>query len=180
MRGNHQLIKRVSLVFTIVAVVVTAVLICANHNWSPIKAGAKADHILVEKAARRLTLFSGADPIKSYTIALGRSPTGHKLEEDDNRTPEGIYFIDGRNSDSACHLALHVSYPQAGDKAAAKKRGVSPGGDIMVHGIQNGYGWLGALHRSGDWTAGCMAVTDFEIDEIWRTVPNGTKIEIRP
>jgi murein L,D-transpeptidase YafK len=142
--------------------------------------GTRADRILVEKAARRLTLFDGLTPLKQYAIALGRSPVGPKQREGDGRTPEGTYFIDRRKSNSAFHRALHVSYPSVADTTKAAGVGFSPGGDIMIHGLRNGLGWLGAIHRSADWTAGCIAVTNAQIEEIWQAVPNGVPIEIRP
>jgi murein L,D-transpeptidase YafK len=140
----------------------------------------KADKILVEKGARRLTLFSGGRKLKEYHIALGFSPIGTKEREGDGRTPEGIYTIDFHKPDSAFHRALHVSYPSAGDNARAAESGVSPGGDIMIHGLPNGLGTLGAAHRLRDWTAGCIAVTDPEINEIYSSVNDGTPIEILP
>ncbi len=96
------------------------------------------------------------------------------------KTPEGIYKIDDRNPRSSFHLALHVSYPSDEDKARAAERGVPAGSEIMIHGIRNGLGWIGAFHRMHDWTIGCIAVTDEEIEELWRVIPNGTPIEIRP
>jgi murein L,D-transpeptidase YafK len=96
------------------------------------------------------------------------------------KTPEGIYKIDGRNPQSDFHLGLHVSYPSDEDTARAAERGVSAGFDIMIHGIQNGRGWIGAFHRVNDWTAGCIALTDEEIEELWRVTPDGTTVEIRP
>jgi murein L,D-transpeptidase YafK len=129
---------------------------------------------------RRLTLIHDGHPIKSYRIALGSNPIGPKTRQGDRRTPEGIYVIDSRTAASGFHRALHVSYPSAADRVAAKRAGVDPGGDIFIHGIKNGLGWLGATHRLVDWTAGCIAVTNAEIDEIWRLVPNGTNVEIRP
>jgi murein L,D-transpeptidase YafK len=140
----------------------------------------KADKILVEKGARRLTLFSAGRKLKEYRIALGFSPMGPKEHEGDGRTPEGIYTIDFHKPDSAFHRALHVSYPSAEDNARAAEAGVSPGGDIMIHGWPNGLDALGATHRLRDWTAGCIAVTDPEIDEIYSSVNDGTAIEIRP
>ena len=139
-----------------------------------------ADHVLIEKGARRLTLFAHGRPLKVYAVVLGRHPEGPKREEGDDRTPEGDYTIDGRNPDSAFHLSLHVSYPNALDRERAEQLGVPPGGDIMIHGQPNGDGWIGAIHRTGDWTRGCVAVTDAEIEEIWRLVPDGTPVEIRP
>lgn len=137
--------------------------------------------VLVEKGERRLQLL-GADGtvLKSYTIALGGDPLGHKQREGDGRTPEGRYTIDWRNPQSAYHLSLHISYPDQDDTRRANERGEDPGGMIMIHGMRNGLGWLGSLHQYVDWTDGCIAVTNAEMDEIWQLVPNGTPIEIRP
>jgi murein L,D-transpeptidase YafK len=139
-----------------------------------------ADRVVVAKADRTLTLYRGAQVLRTYKIALGRNPTGPKEEEGDGRTPEGVYVIDGRHAQSAFHRSLHISYPNAGDRRRAAGRRVRPGGAIMIHGLPNGLGALGAAHRLRDWTEGCIAVTDDEIEEIWRMVPNGTRIEIRP
>ncbi len=139
-----------------------------------------ADRVLVEKAAHRLSLLRGGRVLKVYRVALGRGGAGAKTRQGDDLVPEGIYSIDSRNAGSAFHRALHVSYPNAADRARARKQGVEPGGDIMIHGLPNGYGWLGGAHRVRDWTRGCMAVTDAEIEEIWRLVPNGVTVEIRP
>jgi murein L,D-transpeptidase YafK len=139
-----------------------------------------ADKILVEKAARRLTLFSKKTALKSYPISLGSSPEGPKIAAGDGKTPEGAYRIDGRNSKSQFYLALHLSYPNKEDRARARRLGVNPGGDIMIHGMKNGLGWLGRLQRLSDWTAGCIAVTNEEMEEIWRLVKEGTLVEIRP
>ncbi len=139
-----------------------------------------ADRVLVEKQGRRLTLLSKGEVIKSYKIALGKNPVGPKERLGDNKTPEGIYVIDSRNGKSAYHLSLHISYPNEQDRKRAKKLGVSPGGDIMIHGLKNGFSWVGASHVDVDWTNGCIAVTDQEMEEIYRLVPNGTVIEIRP
>lgn len=117
---------------------------------------------------------------KKYYIALGRSPIGHKRREGDGRTPEGLYRVDSRKLGSAFHLALHISYPNSRDMDAARKKGINPGGAIMIHGLRNGLGWVGRLHRVVDCTAGCIALTDWEVEELWRAVPDGTPIEIRP
>lgn len=140
----------------------------------------KADRVIVEKGARTLTLFRDGTALKTYRVALGQAPVGHKEEEGDGRTPEGLYQIDFHKADSDYHLALHISYPNARDTERANLRGVLPGGDIMIHGLRNGTGAIGAAHRLRDWTAGCIAVTDDEIEEIWRAVDDGTPIEIRP
>ena len=139
-----------------------------------------ADRIVVEKAARTLSLYRDGQLLKTYRVALGRNPKGHKERQGDSRTPEGTYVIDFRKPDSRFHRALHISYPSAEDRRRARARGVHPGGDIMIHGLPNGTGAIGAAHRLRDWTDGCIAVTNEEIEEIWRLVPNGTKIEIRP
>ncbi|HEX2967012.1 MAG TPA: L,D-transpeptidase family protein [Syntrophorhabdaceae bacterium] len=139
-----------------------------------------ADKVLIEKKERRLTLLSRGEVIKTYKIALGGNPIGPKERRGDNKTPEGMYVIDSRNRDSQYHLALHISYPNEKDKKRARDLGTSPGGDIMIHGIKNGYSWVGSSHTEIDWTKGCIAVTDDEIEEIDRFVPNGTVVEIRP
>jgi murein L,D-transpeptidase YafK len=105
---------------------------------------------------------------------------GKKQQQGDGRTPEGEYRLDYRNPNSSFHNALHISYPQSDDVAIARKLGVNPGGLVMVHGMKNGFGWLGRLARVIDWTDGCVAVTNREMDEIWRAVPDGTKIILRP
>ena len=140
----------------------------------------RADRVVIEKAAHRMTLFDGDRAIRSYDIALGHGGLARKTRQGDGRTPEGRYQIDSRNPQSHYHLALHISYPEARDVKAAAALGASPGGDIMIHGLPNGLGAIGSLHRSSDWTAGCIAVTDAEIEEIWRSVPDGTPVEIRP
>jgi len=138
------------------------------------------DRILIEKNARRLMLISQGEVLKSYDIALGGNPIGPKERQGDNKTPEGTYVIDGRNKDSRFHLSLHISYPNERDKKRAKELGVSPGGDIMIHGIKNGFSWVGDAHTAVDWTKGCIAVTDEGIEEISKLAPNGTIVEIRP
>jgi murein L,D-transpeptidase YafK len=138
-----------------------------------------ADRIVIEKHDHRLTLFRGATPLKTYPVALG-SQSGRKQCEGDHRTPEGMYVVDSRIARSAFHRALHLSYPNATDRKAARQAGCDPGAAIMIHGAKNGFDWLGRLHRFKDWTAGCVAVTNDEIDEIWNAVPNGIPVEIRP
>ena len=154
----------------------------AYANWpgTPLPPGVWADRILVNKGARELVLLNSSRVLKTYRIALGRNPQGSKVQEGDNRTPEGVYRIDGRNSASSFHLSLHISYPDEAAKKQAASLGVDSGGEIMIHGLRHGLGWLGALHRVTDWTQGCVAVTNPEIEEIWRAVPDGTPIEIRP
>lgn len=139
-----------------------------------------ADKVLIEKRERRLTLLSKGEILKTYKIALGGNPIGPKERQGDSKTPEGVYIIDSRNRNSQYHLSLRISYPNEKDKKRAKELGVSPGGDIMIHGIKNGLSWVGDLHTGVDWTKGCIAVSDEEIEEIDRLVPIGTIVEIRP
>jgi murein L,D-transpeptidase YafK len=157
-----------------------AVFLFQARQKPPANTPTKADRILVEKAARRLTLFFAGRKLKEYRVALGFSPVGPKEREGDGRTPEGNYTIDFHKADSAFHRALHISYPDAADTTHAAEAGVAPGGDIMIHGLPNGYGAVGPAHYVRDWTAGCIAVTDSEIDEIWASVNDGTPVEIRP
>jgi murein L,D-transpeptidase YafK len=140
----------------------------------------QADRIVIEKAKRKMVLLSHGKVLRVYQVALGRNPVGPKTQRGDMRTPEGQYAIDARNAASLFHRSLHVSYPNTADRAKAKKLGVDPGGDIMIHGLPNGQGQIGKAHLQSDWTWGCIAVTDEEIEEIWRLVPNGTPVEIRP
>jgi len=137
----------------------------------------QADFILVEKGARRLTLYSGDTALRTYDISLGTKPSGPKVRKGDRRTPEGVYYIDGRNPWSRYHRSLHISYPDKDDIEKARKLGKHPGGNIMIHGTGKKYA---RVHKDYDWTTGCIAVTDNEIDEIWAMVPEGAKIEIRP
>ncbi|MES2819714.1 MAG: L,D-transpeptidase family protein [Pseudomonadota bacterium] len=146
----------------------------------PLPAGSLADRVLVEKSKRLLTLFREDRPLKQYPISLGGDPLGHKVQEGDSRTPEGHYLIDFHKANSGYYRALHISYPNPADTDAARARGVAPGGAIMIHGIRNGLGWIGPLHRLLDWTAGCIALTDRQMQELWEAIPDGTPIEIRP
>lgn len=129
---------------------------------------------------RRMLLMRDGVPLRRYRIALGPSPTGHKTHKGDGRTPEGQYTIDWRNSASAYHLSLHISYPNAADRTAAASRRADPGGMIMIHGLPNQLETLGTAHPHCDWTNGCIAVTNAEIREVWDLVPDGTPIAIHP
>ena len=136
--------------------------------------------MLVLKKEHKMELFSGETIIKTYSVAIGRGGLAPKQRQGDHLTPEGMYQIDRRNKNSRFYRALHVSYPNDVDRERARQLGVDPGGDIMIHGITNGLGWLGSLHTAIDWTDGCIAVTDADMDEIWLFVPDGTPVEIRP
>ena len=136
------------------------------------------DRILIEKSARRITLYQNGQPVRIWPIALGFSPTGDKEKQGDGRTPEGSFTIDRRNSGSAYHLSLGLDYPQPKDIARARAAGYSPGGDIMIHGQPNAV--PEPVMVPGDWTAGCIALTNAQMREIWDHTPIGTKVEIRP
>jgi murein L,D-transpeptidase YafK len=140
----------------------------------------KADLVVVYKAARRLDLYQKGVLLKSYAVSLGPDPVGPKWRQGDGKTPEGEYRIDYRKADSSFHRALHISYPEPKDTAAARTRGVSPGELIMIHGTKNGLTPDREAQLPADWTDGCIAVTNQEIDEIWATVPDGTKIILVP
>jgi murein L,D-transpeptidase YafK len=142
--------------------------------------GEPADQIVVNKSKHQLLLLRSGKVIRSYRVALGWHPVGTKIEQGDGKTPEGDYTISGRNPKSSYHLSLRISYPSDADIARAKRDGVDPGGDIMIHGLPNGEENVGVEHTATDWTAGCVAVTDREIEEIWRLVPDGTPIRINP
>ncbi len=133
-----------------------------------------ADMIVIFKGSRRLVLYNNGQPIRDYRIGLGWAPEGDKSVEGDGRTPEGSYYIDRRNPESAFHLSLGISYPDPNQISAAQAEGRDPGGDIFIHGGQ------GRRRQRGDWTAGCIAVSDREIEEIWQRVPNGALVVIQP
>ena len=145
----------------------------ATHNPT-----LRADRIVVDKSDRVLILYKAGKEMDRYTgIKLGDAPGGHKQFEGDEKTPEGQYTINGRNPASRYHLSLRVSYPNAADRAFAKKRGKSPGGDIFIHGQPNG----SPVNRLNyDWTDGCIALSNAEIETLWKQVADGTVITIRP
>lgn len=172
--------RLMSIGMLIVLVPAVALSSKARPIKQPLPMKATVDKILIEKSKRRLTLLNNNTPIKSYEISLGVKPTGKKTEKGDDRTPEGVYTIDRKNLKSKYHRALHISYPNSEDKAQSIARGVSPGGDIMIHGLPNGEESYEFYQIKRDWTAGCIAVNNAEIEEIFRLVPNGTTIEILP
>ena len=159
-------------------VVMAALLSCTADDR--LAKDARADKVLVLKSERTLELIDHGKVLKKYKVALGSAPLGKKETRGDHKTPEGLYILDRRNEHSQFHRSLHISYPNAEDSEQARKSGVAPGGDVMLHGLPNGYGWIGRRHRLRDWTDGCIAVTNEEVDEIWRAVANGTPIEIKP
>ena len=157
------------------------VLMACYYFWpaSPLDISKKIDRILVCKSKHTLTVFSNGEALKTYTIAIGKGH-GKKEFEGDKKTPEGIYTINDKNPNSAYYLNLGVSYPNAQDKAHAKKFNKSAGSLIKIHGLKNGKGYIGKFHRITDWTLGCIAVTNKEMKELYDHVPIGTVIEIIP
>jgi murein L,D-transpeptidase YafK len=143
-------------------------------------AGATIDKIIVLKSKRELQAYQQGQLIKTYKISLAAQPFGKKEFEDDQKTPEGIYYIDGKNPNGDYYKNLGVSYPNEADKVRAKKLGKSAGKEIKIHGIKNNFEIAGKFHRWYDWTAGCIAVTNEEIDELYKAVKIGTPVEIRP
>ena len=158
----------------------SASVLCAVGFTRAMASQLHADRVVVLKRERILQLLSHGQVLKTYKIALGGEPVGPKTRQGDHKTPEGVYVLDSRNPRSHFYKAIHVSYPDAHDRAEARKNHVSPGGDVFLHGLPNGFKWVGASHRLKDWTDGCIAVTDEEIDEIWAAVKDGTTIEIDP
>lgn len=150
------------------------------ESWLAAKSGAKVDRIVIEKRNRTLSLMDGTKIVKTYKVALGGQPVGAKDRQGDHKTPEGIYSVDAKNPNSQFYKALHISYPNKTDREHARKLGVSPGGDVEIHGLGAKWGWIGAKHRQTDWTDGCIAVTNEEIDEIYPQIPVGTPVDIRP
>ena len=138
------------------------------------------DKVLVVKSENKLYLLSNGKKIKQYHVVFGANPVGHKQQQGDERTPEGKYILDYKKPDSSFYKAIHISYPNRQDKKIAKKKGVSPGGAIMIHGQKNGYEKWSWLAQRFNWTNGCIAVTNPEMDEIWHLVKVGTVIEILP
>ena len=165
------------------AVLVTiALTVSSLHAFSandpPLPESATADRVVVLKGQRALLLMKGDEVLKRYIVQLGANPIGPKIRQGDNKTPEGNYMLDRHNAHSEYYRSIHISYPNADDAVRAKKLGVSPGGDLFIHGLPNGF--HGHSDQLGDWTEGCIAVTNAEMDEIWRAVADGTPIEIRP
>lgn len=138
-----------------------------------------ADSVLVDKSEKKLYLLKDGTIFAEYSVAFGANSEGHKQQEGDERTPEGRYLLDYKKADSSFYKAIHISYPSEADKKAAAANGVDPGGLIMIHGQRNRLGWLSFITQRFNWTDGCIAVSNGEMDEIWNSVPVNTPIEIR-
>lgn len=155
-------------------------LVVAMMFTASAMADESANRIIVEKSEHLMYVMAGDSILAKFSIALGANPKGHKHQEGDERTPEGLYVLDYKNSDSSFYKSIHISYPNAEDVKAAEVAGVDPGGQIMIHGQRNGFGWLARITQRSDWTDGCIAITDAEMDRLWKLVRVGTTIEIRP
>jgi murein L,D-transpeptidase YafK len=140
----------------------------------------RVDFIKVEKSKHLVTLYSAGKRVVSYRAVFGPNPKGHKVREGDGKTPEGVYTLDRKNESSNYHKSIHVSYPSAQDLAKAKKLGVSPGGNIMIHGQKNGFGMYSTITQRFNWTAGCIALSNDDMDDLWKRISVPTKIEILP
>ena len=156
-------------IFTIILILLTASSVCGKTT---------IDSVLVRKSEKRMYLMKNGEIYKKYKVSFGANPKGHKEQEGDERTPEGKYILDYKKSDSSFYKAIHISYPNKKDIENAKKNGVSPGGQIMIHGQKNGLGWLSFATQWFNWTDGCIAVTNKEMDEIWKLVKVNTPILI--
>lgn len=157
-------------------ILILLLLLLPSIAW----AAQKADFVLVNKSEAKLFLISDGQVFREFRVAFGGNPQGHKEQEGDQRTPEGKYVLDYKKEDSAFYKAIHISYPNAVDTQRAEDRGVNPGGLIMIHGQRNGFGWLSFITQRFNWTNGCIAVANSEMEEIWQAVDAGTPIEIVP
>lgn len=178
LQNNHSIVKRI---IGFRSLILIGCLICFSC-W-PILTSAsliQADKVVVIKSKRIMMLMRDSEIMKVYRVALGKQPNGTKIKSGDQKTPEGTYILDSRKSDSKFYRAIHISYPNKSDILQAKRIGCAPGGAIMIHGLPKKLEDLGKAHRLWDWTDGCIAVTNSEIEEIWELVPDGTPIEIKP
>lgn len=178
------LLSRFRILSFLVSVTILVVGVAANAGFAaaqlPGLAHGPVDLVVIYKEDRLLQLKHKGRVVRSFDIALGAAPIGHKFAEGDNRTPEGVYTLDWRNANSQFHRSMHISYPREDDQEAAQRRGVSPGGLVMIHGLPNGRQASDMNHPLNDWTNGCIAVTNAEMDEIWSLVEDGTTIIIFP
>ena len=155
-------------------IALTLSLLCFAHS------AVTADLVRVYKAERKLQILAQGKVVHEFKMVLGPNPVGHKQQEGDGKTPEGHYLLDFKKPNSSFYKAIHISYPNARDLAAAKKRGVSAGGQIMMHGQPNGFGLFAAVTQQRDWTAGCIALSNADMDTLWQAVNIPTPIEILP
>lgn len=168
-----------SALVTVLFVTVSLLAVPAGAQLPSIAHG-PVDLVVIYKGDRLLQLKSKGHVVRSFDVALGAQPVGHKLREGDGRTPEGVYTLDWRNANSSFYRSIHISYPREEEREAAHRRGLSPGGMIMIHGLPSGRQVSDMNHPLNDWTNGCIAVTNDEMDEIWSLVEDGTPIIIFP
>ena len=159
-----------------IIVSVSVVLLFAGGVYSE----QPADRVVVDKSESRLYLMHEGQTFASYHVVFGANPQGHKLQQGDERTPEGHYLLDYKNANSLYYKSIHISYPNEIDRQEARKQGVDPGGDIMIHGQKNGYEGLSFLAQRFNWTNGCIALNNKDMDSVWEAVQPGTPIEIKP
>lgn len=185
--------KLITLAFIVLALF-GWVYIKYHQAWQPVKPiitvdplysasiqkGQKIDLILVEKEKRQMTVLYKDVPLKRYKIALGFCPVGPKEKQGDGKTPEGTYNIINKNPKSQYYRSLKISYPSKQDKIKASEKGVSPGGEILIHGLAKQYDFLGKMHSLNDWTLGCIGLSNDEMDELYPHINVGTKIVIKP
>lgn len=166
----------------VISIVVVFFFISCWYFYRPVQLphGTISERLLVYKSRHLLELYANGKLMKSYSIAIGKTPTGRKQVEGDLKTPEGKYFIFAKNPGSAYHKNLGISYPNEADKSLASALNKPPGSEIKIHGLKNGMSFIGKFHRLTDWTNGCIALTDQEVDEIYEATPVGTPIIIYP
>lgn len=170
---------RSKIIFTTIFIILFASTVYYFYPENKLPAGIQIDKLVIYKSKRQMLAFSNGELVKTYIIALGKQPIGKKEFEGDKKTPEGIYFINDKNPNSGYHKNLGISYPNQADIKNAKRLGKRTGGDIKIHGLRNKTGYISKLHRLLDWTLGCIAVTDEEVDELYNSVKVGTPIEIK-
>ena len=170
--------RRIVLVALVVLIAGTGTAIFLHGSSEAQPPVVAIDRIHVDKSAHLMTVYANGQAVRTFHVALGRGGLEPKVKQGDGRVPEGRYLITGRNPESAFHLSLRIGYPTPDQLSAASQRGIDPGGNIMIHGVPNGRGWLNDRHRLTDWTQGCIAVTNAEMDWLWQAVPDGTPIEI--
>ena len=178
--SSQPRMKKILFLSLLLLFATATMLLMGTEQDTALPEGTIIDRMVVQKGLRKMYVYHGDELLKSYDIALGFEPEGHKEVEGDGKTPEGIYQIIDKNPNSAYHRNLGVSYPNDADRAHARALGKSPGGDIKIHGLPNGKGYIGRAHLLKDWTAGCIAVTNEEIEELDRCVKIGASINILP
>lgn len=172
--------KKGKIIWLTISLILLSLTVYYFYPEDKLTANSQIDRLVVNKSKRQLLAYSNGQLLKTYKISLGRQPIGDKEFEGDKKTPEGVYFINDKNPTSGYHKNLGISYPNKDDIKNAKLLGKPTGGDIKIHGLRNKTGFIGKFHRWFDWTLGCIAVTDNEIDELYNAVEIGTQIEINP